>query len=87
MGLQAVGCGPMATAKLIFIKVLQVLFQTYTALLTPNWINHVFTGPMKGGPEPVYGSWVIEGLQEGVGYMARVQAKNRYLLARKDVQT
>ena len=33
---------------------------------------------MEGGPEPVYGSWVIEGLQEGVGYMARVQAKNRY---------
>jgi len=26
----------------------------------------------------VYGSWVVEGLQEGVGYMARVQAKNRY---------
>ena len=33
---------------------------------------------MEGGAEPVYGSWVIEGLQEGVGYMARVQAKNRY---------
>ena len=33
---------------------------------------------MKGGPEPVLGSWVIQGLEEGEGYQARVQAKNRY---------
>jgi hypothetical protein len=33
---------------------------------------------MKGGPEPVVGSWVIKGLEQGQGYEVRVQAKNRY---------
>ena len=60
------------------INIHKLLFQTYTTIMTPNWISQVLTGPMKGGPETVYGSWVIEGLQEGVGYMANVQAKNRY---------
>ena len=52
-------------------------FQTYSAILTPNWISHVFTGPMVGGEQPVAASWDIQGLQERQGYEARVQAKNR----------
>ena len=33
---------------------------------------------MNGGPEPVFGSWVIQGLEQCQGYEARLQAKNRY---------
>ena len=53
-------------------------FQTYSAILTPNWISHVFTGPLVGGEQPVEASWDIQGLQEREGYEARVQAKNRW---------
>ena len=38
----------------------------------------MFNGKMKGGQDPIFGSWVIKGLKEGQGYQARVQAKNRY---------
>ena len=55
----------------------QLTFQTYSAILTPNWISHVFTGPMVGGEQPIGASWDIQGLQERQGYEARVQAKNR----------
>ena len=53
------------------------MFQTYSALLTPNWISHVFTGPGEGGLQQVQGSWDIQGLEEGQGFEVRVQAKNR----------
>ena len=48
--------------------------------MSPNWITDVFKGPMQGGPEgrPVTGNWVIQGLEQGQGYQARLQAKNRY---------
>ena len=51
--------------------------KTYSAIHTPNWISHVFTGHMEGGLEPVAASWDIQGLEERQGYEARVQAKNR----------
>ena len=54
-----------------------ISFQTYSALLSPNWMSHVFPGPGEGGLDPVKGSWDIKGLEEGQGFEVRLQAKNR----------